>query len=73
MLRRRFFKNNSINVKVVADPSPENESSEGERNIFEGADVAAAYAEVIKDVVTHTALTVGGVWAAVLIIRRICK
>lgn len=63
-----MFRNRSFNVKMVKDTEPE-----GDRDIFEGPVVAAAYAEIIKDVVTHTALVVGGVFAACKIIGRICK
>lgn len=38
-----------------------------------GPEIAAAYAEVFKDVVTHTALVVGGVFIACKIVGRICK
>lgn len=70
----RFLKNRSFAVKVLKDEDinggPEIDPN---RNPFEGPEIAAAYAEVIKDVVTHTALVVGGVYAACKIIGRICK
>jgi hypothetical protein len=40
---------------------------------FIGVQVAAAYADVAKDLITHAALTIGGVWAACKIVERICK
>lgn len=67
-----MFKNRSFNVKVVKDQASTNESPE-EHNPFEGVEVAAAYSAVAKDFVTHTALVIGGVWAACKIIERICK
>lgn len=42
-------------------------------NPMEGVEVAAAYAEIAKDLITHAALTIGGVWAACKIVERICK
>ncbi len=65
-----MFKNRSFNVRMVKDQDNETAS---DRDPFMGPVVAAAYAEVLKDVVTHTALTVGGVWAACKIVGRICK
>lgn len=68
-----FMKNRSFNVKMVKD------NPDGPQAIFESPDpflgpqVIGAYAEVVKDVVTHTALTVGGVYTACQIIKRICK
>lgn len=44
-----------------------------DRNPFEGVEVAAAYADIAKDLITHAALTIGGVWAACKIVERICK
>jgi hypothetical protein len=66
-----MFRNRVAQVKFVKE-TPTSET-DAERNIFEGPEVAAAYAEVVKDVVTHTALVVGGVYAACKIIARICK
>lgn len=67
-----FMKNRSFNVKVVKDPVNGSEPDET-TDPFEGVQVAAAYAEVAKDFVTHTALVIGGVFAACKIIERICR
>lgn len=69
---RRFLRNRSINVKLVDDPTAPTETDPN-RDPFEGPEVLAAYSEVAKDFITHTALTVGGVMAAYQIIKRICK
>lgn len=71
----RFFRRNGLHVQVVPNPQAleKMSSDEVERNIYEGAQVAAAYADVIKDVVTHSAIVIGGTVAAVAIIKRICK
>lgn len=70
----RFLRNRSFAVKVLKD---EDINGNGEvdpnRNIFEGVEVAAAYADIAKDVITHAALTIGGVWAACKIVERICR
>jgi hypothetical protein len=55
---------------IKATPSLEDVPA---RDPYEGVQIAAAYAEVAKDFITHTALTIGGVMAGVAIIRRICK
>lgn len=68
-----FMRNKSINVKVVKDQNYATEEIDPNRNVFEGVEVAAAYAEVAKDVITHAALTVGGVWAACKIVERLCR
>lgn len=71
----KMIRNKSINVKLVSDRNmnAEEPSSESNGNPFEGVEVAAMYAEIVKDVVTHTALTIGGVYAACKIIGRICR
>lgn len=68
-----MFKNRSFNVKVVKDDVTKNNDTADDRNPFEGVEVAAAYADVAKDLVTHAALTIGGVYAACQIIKRICR
>ncbi len=68
-----MFKNRSFNVKVVKDSATPVEVVDPDRNPFEGVEIAAAYAEVAKDFITHAALTIGGVMAGVAIIKRICK
>lgn len=55
--------------KLVKD----DETPAQERDPMENVVVVAAYAEIVKDVVTHSALTIGGVFAACQIIKRICK
>lgn len=67
-----MFKNRAVKMTFVKDQEKSSESTE-DRNIFEGAEVASAYAAVAKDFVTHTALTIGGVWAACKIVERICR
>lgn len=71
-LLRRTMKNHSVNVKVVRDQDTENNDTTT-TDPFEGVEVAAAYAEIAKDLITHAALTIGGVYAACKIIGRICK
>lgn len=69
----RFLKNRSFAVKVLKDEDINSTPVDPDRNPFEGVEVAAAYAEVVKDVITHAALTIGGVWAACKIVERICR
>lgn len=59
--------------KLVRDKGTETIIPGEDRNPMEGVEIAAAYAEIAKDVITHAALTVGGVFAACKIIERICK
>lgn len=74
-LINRAMKNKTIGVKVLDDRNIGAMSTEPEndRDPFEGVQVAAAYAEIAKDLVTHTAFTIGGVFAACKIIERICR
>jgi hypothetical protein len=65
--------NRSFNVKVIKDKPANGDGPFITPDPMLGPEVAAAYAEVIKDIVTHTALVVGGVYAACKIIGRICK
>lgn len=61
-------------VQMTFPKIPKTDAAPDEdRNIFEGPELAAAYAEVAKDLITHAALTIGGVYAACQIIKRICK
>lgn len=70
----RFLKNRSFAVKVLKDEDINGGAPiDPTRDPFEGVEVAAAYADVAKDLITHTALVVGGVYAACKIIGRICK
>lgn len=57
----------SFNVKPVRDPKAESGLP------FEGVEIAAGYAEIVKDVVTHTALVVGGVYCICKIVERLCR
>lgn len=56
--------------KTAGDTS---DSPSPERNPYENVEIAAAYADIAKDLITHAALTIGGVVAGVAIIKRICR
>jgi hypothetical protein len=68
------FKNSSILVKPVRDKDilVSGESNET-ADPFVGPRVAAAYAEVAKDFVSHTALTVGAVFVTCKIVERLMR
>jgi len=68
-----FLRNRSFNVKVVKDQPTTSDEYDENRNPFEGVEVAAAYADVAKDLITHAALTIGGVFAVCKIVERLCK
>lgn len=71
---KRAMKNTAIKVKVVNDKENPNSTPEQDSaDAWENVEIAAAYAEIAKDVITHAALTIGGVFAACKIIGRICK
>lgn len=72
-MMKRFMKTKSINVKLVNDQDAGATEELDPDQAWANVEIAAAYAEIAKDLVTHTALTVGGVWAACKIIGRICK
>lgn len=67
----RFMKTRSVNVKVVRDQ--DTIDVDPNEDPFEGVQIAAAYADIAKDLITHAALTIGGVYVACKIIGRICK
>jgi hypothetical protein len=69
-----FLSKRSFVVKAVRDQDLNGSTEiDPNHNPFEGVEVAAAYADVAKDLITHAALTIGGVWAACKIVERICK
>lgn len=68
-----FLKNRSFIVKMANDKDLNSDGPLVEMDPMVGPQIAAAYAEVAKDFITHTALVVGGVFAACQIIKRICK
>lgn len=73
-LSKRSFVIKAVNDKdlrngAVIDAATEDATTDP----FVGVQVAAAYADIAKDLITHTALTIGGVFAACKIIERICK
>lgn len=70
-----FMRNRSIQVKVVKDQDSSGEiiDADPNRNPMEGVEVAAAYAEIAKDFITHTALVIGGTFAVCQIIKKVCK
>jgi hypothetical protein len=68
-----MFKNRAFQVKVVKDQQANGDGPFITPDPMLGPEIAAAYAEVAKDLITHAALTIGGVYAACKIIGRICK
>lgn len=72
-LLSRATRNRTIGIKLLEDEGQTSTPTDPNHDPWQNVQVAAAYAEIAKDVVTHTALTIGGVWAACKIIGRICK
>lgn len=73
---RSFLKNRSFVVKVANDQDLNGsgaESVDPNHNPYESVEIAAMYADIAKDVITHAAFTIGGVFAACKIIERICR
>lgn len=73
-----FLGKRSFVIKAVTDKELKNSNiidatPESDTDPFVGVQVAAAYADVAKDFITHATLTIGGVWAACKIVERICK
>lgn len=74
-----LLKNRSFVIKAVNDKDLRNGavidagSESAAADPFVGVQVAAAYADVAKDLITHAALTIGGVFAVCKIVERICK
>lgn len=69
-----FWRKRSIQIqaKVIKDQNPTETPSEI-NDIFEGVKAAAAYADIAKGLITHAALTIGGVYCVCKIVERICK
>lgn len=67
----RFLRNRSLNVKVVNDK--DGTPVDPNADPFEGVEVAAAYAEVAKDFITHTVVTIGIAFAGYKILERLCR
>lgn len=49
------------------------EAGENAIDPFETVELVQAYADIAKDLITHAAFTIGGVFAACKIVERICK
>lgn len=73
---KMFFRNRAVQLQFVK-PQTKHEAPEetdtSNKDPYEAVNVAAAYSAVAKDFITHTALTIGGVFAACKIIERICR
>lgn len=69
---KRALKNQTIGVTLL-DNATKNAEPEEAVDPLEGVVVAAAYVELAKDLITHAAFTIGGVYAACKIVERICK
>lgn len=70
-----MFKNRSILLKMIKDTDLENTdlentSAEDPRVAVE---VAAAYAEILKDAVATIAVVTGSIWCVCKIVERICR
>lgn len=69
-----LFGNRSLVVKSVRDKDIRSSGESGEEvDPFLGPRVAAAYSDVAKDLVTHVALTIGGVFIGCKIVERIMR
>lgn len=70
-----MFGNRSFNIKVVKDPKVKTviDHETSSTDAFKNVELAAAYADVAKDLITHAAVTIGVVYSACKIISRICK
>lgn len=65
-----FMGKYSLNIRPVREKKTDGDLS---TDPFIGVEVAAAYSAVAKDLITHAAVTIGGVFAACQIVKRICK
>ena len=67
-----LFRNRSVQVKFVKDQKAATDVTD-ESAVIANIEAAAAYAEIFKDVVTHTALVIGGAFIVCKIVERICR
>lgn len=65
-----LLRNRALIVKMGKDPKV---APETEEEMLANVEIVATYAAIAKDVVTHTALVVGGVWCLCKIVERICR
>lgn len=69
-----MFGSRAVQLQFVKPQEAKHKAeSDTTKDPYEGPNVAAAYSAVAKDLITHTALVVGGVFAACKIIERICR
>lgn len=70
-----MFGNRSFNIKLVKDAKIKTviDHEAPSNDAFKNVELAAAYADVVKDLITHAAVTVGVVYSACKIISRLCK
>lgn len=67
-----MFRRHAFQVKIVKDPKTANDAPD-EAALIGNVEAAAAYAEIVKNVVTHTALVIGGAFILCKIVERICR
>lgn len=71
-----LFGNRVVQVKLTKDQNSNGKEIvkvDPNHNPLEGVEVAAAYAAVGKDLITHASLTIGGVFIVCKIVERICR
>lgn len=68
-----FLGNRSFQVKVVKDQKNPNDPAAAEAALIGNVEAAAAYADIVKNLVTHTALVVAGAFVVCKVVERLCR
>ena len=71
---RRFLRKNELAVRVIENNNHQViDADQPAEDPFLGFQVAAEYAAIAKDFVTHAAVTIGVTYAACQIVKRLCR
>lgn len=68
----RAMRNKTIGVTLLDNAGDKTEPAPAQ-DPYVNVEIAAAYVELAKDLITHAAFTIGGVYAACKVVERICK
>lgn len=71
--RPRNFTGRVAGVPIDITTTKNGQETAPDPDPYETIQLVQEYAEIAKDLITHAALTIGGVVAGVAIIKRICK
>lgn len=68
----RIFRKPAVKMTFIKDEDSV-DTTDPNYNPFEQVEIASAYAEVAKDFITHTAVTVTAAFVVCKLVERICR